>query len=191
MGQVQWKKGDIFEPAYWRHLLKGGDTVAISVGAFGSNKFMEQVCGDGPLVAVKEASKADVGRVVFVSAQKAAGVPNWFLPGYFEGKVKVEQQLRRDFHDNHLILQPGFVTGRRHVCLFSGHNVILPLGIFQFAPFSPSLIQYLEHIPLAGQAFIPPTPVDRMAEVAFPLNKAGACGTLDSWHILTCKTGGN
>merc|ERR1711865_124221 len=46
VSDVEWVKGDVFEPVEWEDKLKGAVGVVSSIGAFGSAEFMERVCGD-------------------------------------------------------------------------------------------------------------------------------------------------
>lgn len=49
---------DVFDSSRWVKELEGATGVVSCVGAFGSNEFMERVCGDANIHAIKETAKA-------------------------------------------------------------------------------------------------------------------------------------
>eukprot|EP00586_Coscinodiscus_wailesii_P004829 CAMPEP_0172481842 /NCGR_PEP_ID=MMETSP1066-20121228/7994_1 /TAXON_ID=671091 /ORGANISM="Coscinodiscus wailesii, Strain CCMP2513" /LENGTH=262 /DNA_ID=CAMNT_0013244509 /DNA_START=56 /DNA_END=844 /DNA_ORIENTATION=- len=118
-----------------KHLLRDADVVISTVGAFGSNEFMERVCGDATVHAIETAADgggggggSNVSCFGFVSSAQVGHVDlnNRYLPlkGYFKGKSKVEEALRRYFPTRHVILRPGFIYGDR-----PSPMGVLPLGM--------------------------------------------------------------
>jgi hypothetical protein len=163
---VEWSEGDMFHPSAWEGYLEEANHVIISIGAFGSNEFMERICGDGPLSILETTHKRTPSSIVtFVSAQKASGTPDFFLSGYFRGKTKMESRMKELFPSSHLILQPGFVFGEKHVGNSGG--VLLPLQFvgLPLRAVTLHLPQILESIPLVGQGLIPPTDVNDISLV--------------------------
>eukprot|EP00959_Pyramimonas_sp_CCMP1952_P006683 139563-Pyramimonas_sp.AAC.1 len=59
--------------------------VVSCVGAFGSNEFMEKVCGDATVSMVEAAKAAKVKNFVFISAHDYQ-LPSFVLSGYVAGK---------------------------------------------------------------------------------------------------------
>ena len=69
--QVDWKSGDVFEPASLRAAMGGEapvDAVVSSIGAFGSYDFMLKMCGQATIGAAEVAKELGVPRFVFISA---------------------------------------------------------------------------------------------------------------------------
>lgn len=111
---VEWLQGDALqlpEDEYKQH-LKGCDAVISCVGAFGSNDFMEKVCGDLTVRAAELAKDTGVGRFVFISAHDMFGsfVPP-MLAGYVRGKRKAEAAIFAAFPDAGIALRPGMIYG--------------------------------------------------------------------------------
>ncbi len=127
---VQWIKGDIFNPIEWNsHILSSddGSTVdgAVScIGAFGSNEFMEKINGDANCSAISESLKANIPRFVFLSTVENT-LPNFVLSGYFNGKRRAEQALLDAYPDSGTVLRPSFIYGCRDI---PGSSISIPLG---------------------------------------------------------------
>ncbi|KAG5187578.1 hypothetical protein JKP88DRAFT_353692 [Tribonema minus] len=124
---VQWLKGDIFKPEDYAAELVGATGVVTCVGAFGTDEFMERVCGDANVAAAEAAAAARVPHFVFVSAAGAARA-HLLLRGYYAGKAKAEAAVARLYPDTGVCLRPGAIYGDRVV-----RGVRVPLGAV-FAP---------------------------------------------------------
>ncbi|CAM9162794.1 unnamed protein product [Ascophyllum nodosum] len=122
VGDVRWVRGDIFKPEDYSAELSDATGVVSCVGAFGSDIFMEKICGDATVTATEAAEKAGVERFAFISA---AGCQHdhVLLKGYWKGKQKAEAAILERFPDDGVILRPGGIYGDRRV-----GSVTLPLG---------------------------------------------------------------
>jgi len=125
--KVKWLREDAFHVENWWPELEGIDSVVSCLGAFGSTEYMEKLNGDANIALVEKAKKCGVKRFIYISAYHF-----WFtepvLKGYYKGKHKAEERVMQLFPDNHLILQPGFIFGKRPVQLGSW-TLSLPLEI--------------------------------------------------------------
>jgi nucleoside-diphosphate-sugar epimerase len=119
INQVEWLHGDIFDAKRRNEVFPGVDVIVSTIGAFGSNAFMERICGDATIEAVDSAVQHSVSKFGFVSSAQVGRTTNsrfstkMPLYGYFRGKEKAEDAIRRAFPDSHLILRPGFIYGPR------------------------------------------------------------------------------
>ncbi|TDH68907.1 hypothetical protein CCR75_000325 [Bremia lactucae] len=113
--QVDWQKGSLFDDKELAKAVEGVTGVISTVGAFGSNEFMEKMCGDATIMAATEAQKAGVERFVFVSNSRVrSGYPSWLpLYGYYHGKERAEAAIREKFPITGVMLSPGFIYGWR------------------------------------------------------------------------------
>ena len=68
-------QADVFDIASWQSQLQGAVGVISCLGAFGSNDFMQKICGDSNITVFNEAAKAGVSRAAFIS------VHDYGLPG--------------------------------------------------------------------------------------------------------------
>ena len=57
MDEVEWLEGDIFDAQRRDEVFEGVDVIVSTIGAFGSNDFMEKICGDATAEAVDAAVK--------------------------------------------------------------------------------------------------------------------------------------
>ena len=155
MDKVEWLEGDIFDSQRRDETFEGVDVIVSTIGAFGSNNFMERVCGDATVEAVDTAVKHKVSRFGFVSSAQVGGSmkfpPSFPLYGYFKGKEKAESAIQEAFPDAHAILRPGFVYGPRMAGAIGPlplHLIGVPVSFIstQLGPVS-SLIQ---SIPFVG-----------------------------------------
>lgn len=177
--RVRWAAGDALEPAAWREQLPGAAAVVSCVGAFGSDAFMERVCGDATVVAVEEAAKAAVPRFVFVSAHDYE-LPRFILGGYYRGKHKAEAAIAAAYPEGGVWLRPAFIHGDRHVA-----GVTVPLsavgGPLEQVLGTPSARKFASSLPLGGALLASPLPVDAVARAAAhaALDAAVPAGGLD------------
>lgn len=190
MDRVEWAKADMFDPSSYRSILKECKGTIVSVGAFGNNDFMERVCGDGPMTILETSKEENVKRFAFLSAQKAAGTPDWLLSGYFKGKQKVEVRMQEIYEDAHMALQPGFVYGSRKTDYFPTPLPLSVVGAPLRALTTPQFISSLEAIPLIGQGLIPPASAQDIAELSIEFMKEEdvdkrLCGNISSRDIRT------
>lgn len=167
---VEWIEGDVLDEGCRKDVFKGVDSVVSAIGAFGSNEFMEKVCGDATIGAVEAAATEGVSRFGFVSSAQVGKFnpsPSFPMYGYFHGKLRAEEALRSAFPDSHLILRPGFIYGPRMV----GSHGPVPLQMAgapisfvgtQLGPLS-SLIQT---IPFVGTECSSMVPVESLAKAA-------------------------
>eukprot|EP01062_Namystynia_karyoxenos_P070280 TRINITY_DN65677_c0_g1_i1.p2 TRINITY_DN65677_c0_g1~~TRINITY_DN65677_c0_g1_i1.p2 ORF type:complete len:265 (+),score=62.62 TRINITY_DN65677_c0_g1_i1:87-797(+) len=123
---VEWRNGDCFHPSGFRDLLERADCVVLCVGAFGSHRFMERVCGDANISVARAAVAANpsLQRLCFVSAACDFPFPlSAALKGYIAGKRKAEAAVQELLPpDRHLIIRPGMVYGPR-----SAGGITIPL----------------------------------------------------------------
>ena len=68
-------QADVFDVGSWRDQLQGAVGVISCLGAFGSNDFMQRICGDSNITVFEEAARAGVPRAAFIS------VHDYNLPG--------------------------------------------------------------------------------------------------------------
>ena len=68
-------QADVFDVGAWRDQLQGAVGVISCLGAFGSNDFMQKICGDSNITVFEEAAKAGVPLSAFIS------VHDYNLPG--------------------------------------------------------------------------------------------------------------
>lgn len=124
---VQWEKGDVFKPETWEMHVRGSKTLVACVGGFGNNEWMRKINGDANIIAVRTAKKHQVPFCSFVSAHRTTGTPSFFLPGYFEGKARAEEELRSLYPERHLILRPGAVFGPTRYVQLPGFLLPVPM----------------------------------------------------------------
>ena len=75
LSSVVGMQADVFDVGAWRDQLQGAVGVISCLGAFGSNDFMQKICGDSNITVFAEAAKAGVPRAAFIS------VHDYNLPG--------------------------------------------------------------------------------------------------------------
>jgi nucleoside-diphosphate-sugar epimerase len=171
LSQVEWIKGDVFDKSAREDAMSDVDAVFSCIGAFGSNEFMERICGDATIEAIRTAKEKGIAQFGFVSsAQVYEGSVGLKLPksvpmhGYFQGKYKAEKELLNAYPDGHVIVRPGFIYGPRNV----GPLGVLPLQAIgapisfvgtQMGPLS-GLIQSL---PFVGKECSSMVPVESVA----------------------------
>ncbi|KAK3278861.1 hypothetical protein CYMTET_13230 [Cymbomonas tetramitiformis] len=107
---VRWIKGDSLLPDLWKPELHDACGVISTVGAFGSNEFMERACGDTMIEIAKAAAEAKVPRCVYISAHFYE-LPEFFLKGYVKGKRKGEAAVGEFFPDSGVCIRAGFIHG--------------------------------------------------------------------------------
>jgi len=186
--RVRWVKGDALEPASWREELSGAAAVISCVGAFGSDSFMERVCGDATVGAAQEAAKAGVPRFVFISAH------NYQLPfvlqGYYRGKFKAEEAVKKNFPDTGFSLRPAFIHGPREV---AGITVPLHLvgGPLEAVLSTPQARLLAGSVPMVGALLASPLHVDTVARAAVraSLDPTVPAGVLDISSIRDVAAG--
>lgn len=171
MSQVNWLRGDILQPPSneIKEAFKEAQGVVSVVGAFGKNDFMEKVCGDTNISAVQQAKEAGVPRFVFVSVHDFKHLPESLLRGYFHGKRRAEEEVKRLYKEQGTILRPGMIYGTRHV----SDKVALPLWLIG-APLAAltdnSIAQSLNRLPFVGPLLeaplVPPVPVKSIGRAA-------------------------
>lgn len=135
LSKVEWISGDIFDKAAREDVMSSNnniDAVISCVGAFGSNEFMQRICGDATIEAIHTAKENNIPKFGFVSSAQVyddsfaltklpKSAPMW---GYFQGKYRAENELKQLYNDQYVILRPGFIYGQRNV---KGHTVPLQL----------------------------------------------------------------
>lgn len=193
---VEWVSADAFDVDSWRKpALEDGCCVGVvsTLGAFGSNEFMERACGDANVKIFEAAAAAGVPRAAFISVHDY-GLPSFVLPGYFGGKKKAEKRLFELFPAGKgVALRPGFVYGTRKVTYDSSSKPLnVPLGAIG-APLDAALSllptkSIARSVPLAGLAVVPPIKVEALARAAVAAatgdpKAAAPSGVLDAWEI--------
>ena len=169
MSEVEWISGDIFDKCAREDSMSDVDAVVSCIGAFGSNDFMQRICGDATIEAIRTAKEKNVHQFGFVSsAQIYKGSAGLAIPksvpmhGYFQGKYRAEQELLQSYPEGHVIVRPGFIYGPRNV-----GGVTLPLHLVggpisfmgtQLGPIS-SLIQA---VPFYGKECCSMVPVESL-----------------------------
>lgn len=172
LSQVEWVKGDIFDTLAREDAMSDVDVVVSSIGAFGSNEFMERICGDATVKAVRTAKEKGVSKFGFVSsAQVYEGSVGLSIPksmpmhGYFQGKYRAEKELTDVFPDGHVILRPGFIYGPRNM----GPLGVVPLQMIgtpvsfvgtQMGPLS----RLIQSIPFVGKECSSMVPVESVGK---------------------------
>ena len=182
--QVEWIAGDALRPSGWESELAQARAVISTVGAFGSNEFMEKMCGDANIEVMRAAAKAKVERFVFISAHEY-GLPEFVLRGYFKGKRKAERVLMEEFPATGVALRPGFIYGNRQV-----GSVQVPLGLVGL-PLEKVLRSLpadsrLKMLPLLSAVLAPPTSVTDVAKAAVTAatNNKVPSGLMDIYQIV-------
>lgn len=181
---VEWIAGDALHPNQWSSHLSDANGVVSTVGAFGTNAFMEKICGDANVESIRAASKAKVNRFAFISAHDY-GLPEFVLRGYFKGKRKAEKVLFEEFPATGVALRPGFIYGRRQV-----GPLQVPLGMVGI-PLESMLRRLpsdskLKYLPLASAVLVPPTSVTDVAKAAVSAatNSKVPSGIMDVYQIV-------
>ncbi len=165
MSDVEWAKGDVFDPPSYAEHLKGACGVVSCLGAFGSMEFMEKMNGDANILAQKESVKQGVPRFVYISTVENT-LPEFVLKGYFHGKRRAEQSLLDLYPDRTgIVLRPSFVFGTRDV----SPTTQIPLGLLG-APLKAILglpgFNHLKHLPFMRAILACPVSVEDVGLVA-------------------------
>lgn len=164
---VNWQSCDIFkQPAEHFH---DQNVVISTLGAFGSNEFMNKICGDANIHAMKIAEKSGVDHFVFISSSRVDNIdlsPSNPLYGYFHGKWRAEQELKKIFGNNGIIIRPGFIYGNRQA---GGINIPLqwigsPLSYMSTK--CGGISTALRKIPFFGEELHSFVPVESVAKIA-------------------------
>jgi len=170
LSAVEWLEGDVLDGGCRDATFKGSDVVISAIGAFGSNEFMERVCGDATIGAVESAASNGATSFGFVSSAQVGRLdlsPSTPMYGYFNGKARAEGAIKSAFPNSHAILRPGFIYGPRMV----GSVGPVPLQLVgapvnfvgtQMGPIS-SIIQ---SIPFVGTECSSMVPVEAVARAA-------------------------
>jgi nucleoside-diphosphate-sugar epimerase len=196
LSRVEWVKGDVFDtPALSDVMFNDIDIVISVIGAFGSNEYMQRICGDATINAVQVAKDMMGVRKVstfgFISsAQVYDGSVALCLPpsapmyGYFQGKRRAEEELLKCFPNNHVILRPGFVYGARDV---GGRTIPLqyvggPIDYVgrKLGPIS----SVLQMVPFVGKELSSMVPVESVANAMIGSVRKVANGGNDGRGII-------
>ncbi|KAL3789421.1 hypothetical protein HJC23_001969 [Cyclotella cryptica] len=172
LSQVEWIKGDVFDKSAREDAMAEVDAVVSCIGAFGSNDFMERICGDATIEAIRSAKEKKIEIFGFVSsAQVYDGsvglklLKSMPMHGYFQGKYRAEQELMNAYPGGHVILRPGFIYGPRNV----GPLGVVPLQAIG-APISyvgtqmGPLSGIIQSIPFVGKECSSMVPVESVAK---------------------------
>ncbi|CAK0763396.1 hypothetical protein CVIRNUC_003053 [Coccomyxa viridis] len=182
VSNVEWIQADVFDVGSWRDQLQGAVGVISCLGAFGSNDFMQKICGDSNITVFEEAAKAGVPRAAFISVHDY-NLPGAMLPGYFQGKRRAEEALALKFPGSGVALRPGFIYGTRQV-----GGVGIPLGAIGY-PLDKVLgvlpAKSLAGVPVLGLGFVPPISASAVgrAAVAAATDPSVPAGILDIWQM--------
>jgi len=172
LSQVEWVKGDVFDRTARDDAMSEVDVVVSCIGAFGSNDFMERICGDATIEAIRNAKERGVARFGFISSAQvyegSAGLnlhKSMPMHGYFQGKNRAEKELFHTYPEGHVILRPGFIYGPRNV----GQLGELPLQMIG-APISFVATQMgplsglIQSIPFVGKECSSMVPVESVGK---------------------------
>lgn len=184
MDEIEWMKGDIFDVARRDEAFGGVDVIISTIGAFGNNEYMEKICGDATVDAVESAAKHKVKQFGFISSAQVGKTTEFSssmpLYGYFRGKAKAEEAIKRLFPHSHVIARPGFIYGPR----VAGAIGTLPLQLVgapinfistRCGPIS-SVIQAVPFLGTEASSMVPVGCVgDAMIKTLLDKNGDGAC----------------
>jgi uncharacterized protein YbjT (DUF2867 family) len=180
--QVEWARGDVFDPATWQRQLQGATGVISTLGGFGSNEWMYKICGESNMRLMEAASEAGVDRFVFVSAHDF-NFPEFFVKGYFKGKRAAEAKLAQLFPSGGVALRPGFIHGTRNVAGIPVPLQAVGLPLEKVLSVLPA--QRLAGLPLVGAAAVPPVSAQAVgrAAVAAATDPSVPAGIMDVYTI--------
>jgi uncharacterized protein YbjT (DUF2867 family) len=180
--QVEWAKGDVFDPASWKSQLDGAIGVISTLGGFGSNEHMYKICGQSNIQIMEAAKEAGVDRFAFVSAHNM-GLPDWVLKGYVQGKRDAEARLAQLFPNSGVALRPGFIHGTRNVAGIPVPLQIVGLPLEKLLSVVPT--QSLASVPLVNLLATPPVSASAVgrAAVAAATDPAVPAGVMDVFTI--------
>ncbi|OQR89665.1 hypothetical protein ACHHYP_06129 [Achlya hypogyna] len=166
--KVDWVQGDVFSKADLAKAIDGVTGVISTVGAFGSNEFMQKMCGDANIEVARAAKECGVDRFVFVSESRVGSdIPTWApLYGYFDGKARAEAAVTAHFPETGVCLRPGMIYGTRRV-----GNYLLPLQLIGaplrfFGRDCGPVSSVLTRVPLVGGELLAAAPVGAVAKVS-------------------------
>eukprot|EP01043_Picozoa_sp_COSAG02_P014965 COSAG02_NODE_625_length_19372_cov_14.475355_14_plen_197_part_00 len=131
---VDWKSGDVFEPASLREAIGDKapvDAVVSSIGAFGNTDFMLKMNGQATIGAVEVAKELGVPRFVFISAHDYGFPVRNLVAGYYDGKQNAEAAITELYGDAGVMLRASAVYGKRILPGKDGKT--LPLDVSSFA----------------------------------------------------------
>lgn len=180
--QVEWARGDVFDPSSWRSQLQGATGVISTLGGFGSNEWMYKICGESNMQLMEAAKEAGVDRFAFVSVHDYS-LPEFVGKGYFTGKRAAEARLAQLFPSSGVALRPGFIHGTRNVAGLPVPLQAVGLPLEKVLSLLPT--QSLAGVPLVGLAAVPPVSVAAVgrAAVAAATDPAVTPGVMDVWTI--------
>ncbi|GBG70473.1 hypothetical protein CBR_g6602 [Chara braunii] len=180
--EVEWVRGDVFDPDVWRMQLRDASGVVSCIGGFGTNDEMRRINGHANVKAVQAAAEEDVKRFVLISAHYFS-VPAIILRGYYEGKRIAEEAVRSKFPYGGIILRPGFIHGNRNV-----GNLTVPLSVIGGpleAVMRSRAFTWTSNLPIVGSVLLPPVKATAVAKAAVRAATDNAIppGILDVWSI--------
>lgn len=165
--RTRWLACSLPESPPPRGELQGACAAVSTVGALGAGNHAERVNGDANVAAVEAAADAGIPRFVLISAHMYRGPPAVALPGYFRGKAKAEEAVKRLYPNSGICLRPAFIYGTRQV----NDRVRLPLHLLG-QPLNTLLSSHgaaraRYALPDAVQSLLePPVSVDTVASAA-------------------------
>ena len=168
--KVEWHTGDVTDTDLSHELFPNVDIIFSTIGAFGSNAFMEKVCGDINITAVTAAAKHKVSQFGFISSAQVGTLAlksNMPMYGYFHGKTRAEEAIKESYPEAHVIVRPGFLYGSRTFEIMgrSGSLPLQYLGIpITTLCTSPPLLNIVSKIPFLGKELQSMVSVQAMAE---------------------------
>uniref|UniRef100_A0AAV1TFZ9 NAD(P)-binding domain-containing protein n=1 Tax=Peronospora matthiolae TaxID=2874970 RepID=A0AAV1TFZ9_9STRA len=167
--QVDWRSGSVFNEEDLAEAVDGVTGVISTVGAFGSQEFMEKMCGDATIQVARAAQKSGVERFVFVSNSRVGSCyPSWLpLYGYYHGKERAEAVVQASFPSTGVVLRPGFIYGWRRTA--KGQGIPLQLvgaPVSMLARNLGAVSTALGYVPFIGEEMQAAIPVDAVAKAA-------------------------
>jgi len=171
---IKYHKADIFDYDKWKDIAIKSDAFVSTIGAFGSNEWMQKINGDANIFACSKGLKLNVSRFVYISTVDN-NLPNFILKGYFQGKQRAEHAIQDAYPDNGFILKPGFIYGNRYISETTAiplHLIGKPMDyILNISPFNQ-----LKTLPYLRAIFERPISVECVGKVA----AAAALGKIES-----------
>ncbi|PSS01047.1 hypothetical protein CEY00_Acc22405 [Actinidia chinensis var. chinensis] len=126
---VIWHQGNLLLDNSWKESLCNVTAVISCVGGFGSNSYMYKINGTANINAIRAAAEKGVKRFVYISAADF-GLVNYFLQGYYEGKVlQHAKPLTQVPLIGPLLTTPVNVTAVAKVAVRAATDPVFPPGV--------------------------------------------------------------
>lgn len=157
LDSVKWRQGDAGDPTTWPEEVQHAEGVVSCIGAFGSNEAMQRINGDLNIKVINETHKLGVKRFTFISTADNS-MPSFFLPGYFNGKLRAEEALSSTYGNNGTVLRPGFIYGVRQTSM--GGIPLQYIGSPLRCVLKLTRLESLRTVPGLSMFLTPPVPAE-------------------------------